>query len=111
VKVKGVLLVDTGAPSFEDGRAEIAIEDVRRAGAAAASIAGTSIGGVSHRRGRSERIDFVIDCPEPPAGQHWSVRASLDQPGRGQFTTDRVRIAADTCEVVLQLRAVSEARQ
>lgn len=104
--MSGILLLDPGAPSFAGGVAEVTVEDVRRADAAATPLAALTLDGIAHRRGRSERIAFAFDCPEPPARGMWAVRAALDRPGHGQFTTDRVHVSADGDAIILRLCAV-----
>lgn len=99
----GHLLLDRAAGSFEGGIARITIEDSGRADLAARMISELTIRDIAHVEGRAERITFVLDCPAPPAGKCWAVRAWLDQPGRGQFTTDRIQVDAQQQAVALPL--------
>lgn len=99
----GVLLLDPHAASFEGGTACISVEDTSRADASALTIAETTISSLSHKRGQSERVAFALACDEPPGPRRWSVRASLDRPGTGQFTTDRVYAGRETGPLTLRL--------
>jgi len=101
--VTGHLLVDRTAIGFEKGVATIRIEDARRADAAAVTIADMVIEGIVHVEGEAERIAFALECPAPPEGRQWVVRAALDQPGGGQFTTERVHVDARDRDVLLPL--------
>lgn len=100
----GDLVIDPSAPSFDAGVAAIAVEDARRVDRPAVALARIRIDGVSHRAGVGERIGFAIDCPAPPAGQGWAIRAELDRPRPGQFTTERVEVDGRGAAILLQLR-------
>jgi hypothetical protein len=103
VKVAGVLHLDADAPSFEGGIARVTVEEVGRVDAAATMVAEVRIAQVVHRQGVSEQIAFVLDCPEPPPRSQWSVRASIDHPLPGQFTTDRASVNAQSIPLALRL--------
>lgn len=100
----GQLVIDPAAPSFEAGIASITVEDARRLDAPAVTVAALRVEGVAHRAGAAERIGFALDCPAPPAGQGWAVRAALDRPAPGQFTTERVHVGEEGENMVLHLR-------
>lgn len=85
--MSGVLVLDPRGRSFSGGIAHIVVEDARRAGAPAIPIADTQIIDVTHREGEAERIVFALESDDAPAGQGWSVRASIGD----QYSTERVQ--------------------
>lgn len=88
--MSGVLVLDPRGRSFSGGIAHIVVEDARRAGAPAIPIADTRVTGVMHRQGEAEQVAFALESDELPAGQGWSVRASIGD----QYSTERVHAGA-----------------
>lgn len=84
--MSGVLVLDPRGRSFSGGVAHIVVEDARRAGAPAIPIADTRIVDIAHHQGEAEQVAFTLESDDAPAGQGWSVRASIGD----QYSTERV---------------------
>ena len=88
--MSGVLVLDPRGRSFSGGVAHIVVEDARRVGAPATPIADMRVADIMHRHGEPEQIAFTLECDDAPAGQGWSVRASIGD----QYSTERVHAGA-----------------
>lgn len=76
-----MLLIHPDAPAFADAVGWLTVEDAARADVAAVAVAEARIDGIAHAAGEPATIAFAIDCPTPPRGRSWGVRARVDVAG------------------------------
>lgn len=99
MKVMGVLLLHPDAPAFDGAAAWVMVEDAARADTAATPLAEMRLAGIAHVAGTQGRVPFALDCPAPPPGRAWRVRARIDVAGdRGGalgdfYSTESVAVA------------------